>query len=314
VLYAGNKAVAVINKDQGSQSGNSWQPSPAKDGFPLVYAGITLCSQGSLTGAQFTGLASSADTLDGLNNTDFMKATNGGNSSVTGTGTTLSVAVNNNSGLTVGQNADAKISINSSNVLIDNQNSAGTISLRTRTAGGVVNTALVIQNTGDITPGANVSYNLGSASFQWNNIYGKASQAAYADLAERYESDDVIAPGTVVSLGGDKEVTTAMIGDDVFGVVSTSPAYLMNGTAGSNETHPPIALVGRVPVRAVGQISKGDKVVVGGAGVVVRYVPDPVVDPDNPPAPLSQDQLVGRALADKYTDEEGLIEVVLAAH
>ena len=51
-------------------------------------------------------------------------------------------------------------------------------------------------------------------------------------------------------LGGEKEITAAMeeATDDVFGVISTRPAYTMNGAAGDDATHPPIAMTGRVPV------------------------------------------------------------------
>ena len=89
----------------------------------------------------------------------------------------------------------------------------------------------------------------------------------------------------------------------------------MNAKAGNDDTHPPVALIGRVPVRVQGPASKGDKLVVGPAGVAIRYVPDVSPDPENYTIDdLSQDKLVGRALADKYSEEIELLEVVLAAH
>ena len=90
-----------------------------------------------------------------------------------------------------------------------------------------------------------------------------ASQARYADLAERYEADAVYEPGTVVVIGGDKEVTlTDKYADTrVAGIVSKNPAYMMNSEAGSDETHPFIALKGRVPCKVVGSINKGDLLV-----------------------------------------------------
>ena len=54
--------------------------------------------------------------------------------------------------------------------------------------------------------------------------------------------------------------------DAVFGVVSDAPAYLMNSEAGNNDTHPAIALKGRVPVRVRGTGSAGDRVVSAGYG------------------------------------------------
>ena len=90
-----------------------------------------------------------------------------------------------------------------------------------------------------------------------------ASRARYADLAERYEADAVYESGTVLVIGGDKEVTvTDKYADTrVAGIVSKNPAYMMNSEAGTDETHPYIALKGRVPCKVVGSINKGDLLV-----------------------------------------------------
>jgi hypothetical protein len=87
-----------------------------------------------------------------------------------------------------------------------------------------------------------------------------ASSALYADLAERYEADAVYEPGTVLVVGGDNEVTVTAIYADtrVAGIVSKNPAYMMNSEAGTNETHPYIALKGRVSCKVIGPIKKGD--------------------------------------------------------
>ena len=90
-----------------------------------------------------------------------------------------------------------------------------------------------------------------------------ATSARYADLAERYEADDVYDVGTVLVIGGEKEVTvtTRYADTRVAGIVSKNPAYMMNSEAGSDETHPYIALKGRVPCKVVGTIKKGDLLV-----------------------------------------------------
>ena len=95
---------------------------------------------------------------------------------------------------------------------------------------------------------------------------GTASSARYADLAERYEADAILEPGTVVCFGGEKEITACDHENDhaVAGVVSTDPAYMMNSAAGNNDTHPYIALTGRVPVKVVGTVAKGDLLVASG--------------------------------------------------
>jgi hypothetical protein len=113
--------------------------------------------------------------------------------------------------------------------------------------------------TGSIVPTANLTYNLGAPSSWFNTFYGVASQAQYADLAEKYESDSEYQPGTVVVFGGEKEITTTTVFADasVAGVVSTNPAYLMNAVS----TGLPVALRGRVPVQVVGPVQKGDLLV-----------------------------------------------------
>jgi hypothetical protein len=90
-----------------------------------------------------------------------------------------------------------------------------------------------------------------------------ASSARFADLAERYEADDVYELGTVLVIGGTAEVTTTYIPGDVkvIGIVSKNPAYRMNSEAGTDETHPYIALKGRVPCMVVGRVRRGDLLV-----------------------------------------------------
>ena len=87
-----------------------------------------------------------------------------------------------------------------------------------------------------------------------------ATQARYADVAERYEADAQYDAGTVVVFGGDKEITMANGEYDhrVAGVISSAPAFLMNKDAGDDASHPAVALTGRVPCKVTGTIKKGD--------------------------------------------------------
>jgi len=104
-----------------------------------------------------------------------------------------------------------------------------------------------------------------TATFNYSNgvLNATATAAYYADLAERYEADAVYEPGTVLVIGGKKEVTvtTTFADTRVAGVVSKNPAYLMNKDAGNDETHPAIALKGRVPCKVTGYVKKGDLIV-----------------------------------------------------
>jgi hypothetical protein len=83
-------------------------------------------------------------------------------------------------------------------------------------------------------------------------------------LAEKYLPDDAeMPPGTVVKIGGDKEITRASFGDFPIGVISTDPAYLMNSSLTGGL---PVALKGRVPVMCMGAITKGDQMISTGSG------------------------------------------------
>jgi hypothetical protein len=156
---------------------------------------------------------------------------------------------------------------------------------------------------GTILPQANVVSNIGSPTLWFNTFHGVSVQAQYADLAERFETDRPYEPGTVVALGGIKEITSEQeeLSEDVFGVISTKAAYLMNGAAGSNETHPPVAVNGRVPVKAIGIIRKGDRLVSAGNGLA-RAGAKHEISPFN---------VIGRSLQDKLDTGEGVIEAIV---
>jgi hypothetical protein len=102
----------------------------------------------------------------------------------------------------------------------------------------------------------------GSGNFSAGTITATATQATYADLAEKYASDADYEPGTVVCFGGEAEVTACDKDSHhaVAGVVSTDPAYLMNNEADGVA----VALCGRVPCKVIGPVNKGDLMVSSG--------------------------------------------------
>jgi hypothetical protein len=97
------------------------------------------------------------------------------------------------------------------------------------------------------------------------NLEGTATAAQYSDVAERFASDTAYTPGTVVALGGAQEITQVNeeASDEVFGVVSSldQAAFKMNGGAGNDDTHPYIAMTGRVDVKVIGSVNKGDRLI-----------------------------------------------------
>ena len=132
-------------------------------------------------------------------------------------------------------------------------------------------------------------------------LNGTASSAKYADLAERYTTDEDYEEGTVLVFGGDEEVTqcTNKFDKRIAGVVSTDPAYLMN----SELEGATVALVGRVPCKVIGEIRKGDLMVASdtpGHAEAWR-------DESNPPA----GSIIGKALENKIGASTDVIEVVV---
>jgi len=139
-------------------------------------------------------------------------------------------------------------------------------------------------------------------------LHGTATSAQYADLAELYQSDQEYEAGTVLKIGGEAEVTqtTDALCMEVFGVVSSNPAYLMNSAA--EGTTVPVALEGRVPVRVIGEVKKGQRLVASETPGVARGVTKfEHAEGDD------WFRMVGRALEDKTTLGEGLVEAVVGA-
>lgn len=232
-----------------------------------------------------------------LTNTIFVNGINGAVSLVgnlaTGGITTATGNINASSYVTVSGSEDAT--------------STSTGALRIAT-GGVGVAGAVYAGTfvtaGNITGGNITGGNLiTTGNVIASYLVGTAVQAQYADLAERFAADAVYSPGTVLTMGGAYEVTleTEELSDNVFGVVSTNPAYLMNAESGTDETHPAIALSGRVPVRAIGKVSKGNRLVSAGNGLA-RAATQVEITPFN---------VIGRSLENKIDDGEGIVYAIV---
>ena len=136
-----------------------------------------------------------------------------------------------------------------------------------------------------------------------NVVHATSTAAQYADLAERYASDMPLEAGDVVMLGGSEEITKCNkeLCNNVFGVVSDSPAFLMNAQAGNNQSHPMIALKGRVFVKLQGTGQAGDRIVSAGNGLAK------VANLDE----CTTFNVLGRLLKAKYNEETTLTECVI---
>lgn len=91
-------------------------------------------------------------------------------------------------------------------------------------------------------------------------VKGVVNSPDGTELAQRYAADATYQPGTVVVFGGGQDITASTFAKDhrVAGIVSTVPALMMSDKAGPDQTHPYLALKGRVPCRVLGPVSKGD--------------------------------------------------------
>jgi len=169
---------------------------------------------------------------------------------------------------------------------------------------GAVSLSVDLGDTGTFTSTNTASKAVvrdGSGNFAAGTITATATQAQYADLAEKYEADADYEPGTVLVIGGNAEVTvTEEAGSyKVVGVVSTDPAYLMNSQANGVA----VALRGRVPCKVVGNVNKGDVLVtsdIPGYAMVGAMAHS-----------LSPLQIVGRALESKTDAQPGIIEIIV---
>ena len=119
-------------------------------------------------------------------------------------------------------------------------------------------------------------------------------------MAEIYKADREYGPGTVVKIGGSEEIThtTEAFDNEVFGVISENPAYLMNAEAEGL----PVALTGRVKVKVIGKISKGERLVSADMEGFAWGIGSEEYDPR---------AVIGRSLEDKDDGESGMIEAVI---
>ncbi len=269
-LFVANTIVAIVSKDA------TFTPQVAILGFGSIGPGIQMSS--TVSNALFRGTATDAQLLDGLDSSQFLRSD--ANDTTSGT-----LGIVNDTGLTVGADNDAKLSVitATSEVRIENQTQSANIAFRVNIA-GTPTTVMTIN-------GAN------------GTISGQKITANYADVAERFHADTLIVPGTVVEIGGDAEITTVIeeLSENVFGVISTAAAYLMNSQAGEDDTHPAVAMTGRVPVRVVGSVRKGDRLVSAGNGVARAAQP----------GEANSFNVIGRALEDRLGTGDGIVEAIV---
>jgi hypothetical protein len=251
-VFNGALTGAVTGNTTGTHKGNVL----ANDDTVLIdaatkqigFAGANIV--GTLTGS-VTGSASTAVNAGKLNNLD--------PSAVIPGSAVSTIAVRNSNGdilanqfVGIADNVDRTF-IDRTNARIDPTWADGTVSTQYRTA-RLTATAYSIA-------ARDVSGNITANIFN-----GTATAARYADLAEKYLADKEYEAGTVVIIGGEKEVTASDVNTRAIGVVSADPAFMMNKDL---EGGIYVALKGRVPCKAYGSVAKGDRLIAGPGGTAM---------------------------------------------
>ena len=204
--------------------------------------------------------------------------------------------------------------ITAGNISPGNVTTTGQVSATGNITGGNIFTAGSISATGNIN-GSNLAIgnivnsngngvgNIGSATGYFNTVFAKATSAQYADVAEKYTADADYPVGTVLRIGGIHEVSQTNIyhATNIVGTVSDKPAYVMNSGLAAEHVAV-VALLGRVPCRVTGTISKGDLLVSSKMPGVAA-----VLDPDL----WVPGCVIGKALEDYDGNSEGTIEIVV---
>ena len=324
-LSVGNTIVGIVSSDL------AFTPSPSITGFATIRPGFQLSTNGGAVGGYlFQGTATEAQKLSGLTSSQFMRSDTNTNTSGN---ITISGSIIAGSGIiNAAGNANSNIggtgayfgTVHAASYRGDGSQLTGvvvpgapttTVSATGNITGGNILTSGIVSASSNITggnlvtngsivnAGGNGVGNIGGPGAYFGIVYATATSAQYADVAERFAADADYEAGTVVELGGSAEITKVGVdlSDKVFGVISTRAAYLMNAGAGTDNTHPPVAMTGRVPVKVVGMVNKGDRLVSAGDGVARAAKP----------GEASAFNTIGRALADKLDSGLGTVEAIV---
>jgi hypothetical protein len=312
-MYVADAVVGIFSKDAAytpavPPAGGGWT------GAKTVQPGLTMSGPISGVTPLFQGTANNANFLGGIASSGFVATSN--NQSMSGT---LTIA--NDTGLSVGVNSDFRASVTGSDVFLRNQTADGNLIIQIND-GGVTTTMVTMYGANNMTTirgsttvntaggadaiingAGNGVGNIGSSSSYFNKVFAQATTALYADVAERFAADEIYQPGTVVELGGSAEITRVLMdaSDKVFGVISTRPAFTMNGGAGDDDTHPPVAMTGRVPVMVTGVVNRGDRLISAGDGMARAAFA----------GEATAFNVIGRALSEKTTTGMGTVEAIV---
>jgi hypothetical protein len=261
---------------------------------------ITTSNIGTLrTQSITTGAAATAGTLTGTWTIQGGPGGSGANAVIFDQG---GIYISNSGGANLyGIKTDRYMYANGSPVSFAGTYANSNVALYMPTYGGTVGNGAATFAGTTLTTGS--SGTAGSITGNWTLTSGSRFNATYADLAERFAADSEYDAGTVVELGGEQEITAVKyeLSEDVFGVISDTAGYVMNAGAGSDKTHPPVAVSGRVKVKVKGPVTKGQRLVSAGKGMA-RAANQGEANAFN---------TIGRALETKTSTGIGTVEAIV---
>jgi hypothetical protein len=331
-VVVGSQLISIVSKDA------QYTPKTTITGFTTIRPGFNLISNVTIPNIAYYGTAENSNQLGSVSAANYARTdvaetfdqsvTINNNTGLTiGTSNNYTASVSsdvvrltnnvNNANIAIRTNVGGLISTSmlvvgansrvdfSNAIAVTGNASVSNYILATKGENATSNVTGAIRVTGGIGLTGNI-YTSGNINAVGNvsgsYFVGTATTAQYADLAERFLADRDYPAGTVVMIGGDKEITQCDTEncENVLGVISTEPAYLMNSLNGSAELKiaPPVAMVGRVPVRVVGTVQKGERLVSAGNGCAMA-------------ANADHGAVIGRALESKDTESESLVEAVV---
>jgi hypothetical protein len=304
----------VINANELRPSGSTVTLGSSSNKFAKVYAS-EINAGSSVSSANLVGkfiLAASSKLEPGTDSSISLGAANARFSTLFSKG--LNSGGTNEEGIITGAwklNPGSTLDVSNGNFIVSNILSplvtspiidANTVTALINVITPTVNASSVV-NTPKLSAGSTLA--TGQFEGQWIFTPGSSitlpagTRSYYADIAERYTSDQQYESGTVVMFGGEQEVTIANIPTTtkVAGIITTDPAQILNSDL---ENSVAIALVGRVPCKVTGAIFKGDM-------LVVSRIPG-VLTSAAVPKPGA---IVAKAMEFYNSNEIGVIEVMV---
>ena len=282
-ITAATVSAATIGNASAVHNGTTFSASGNITGGNVLFGSGIVSGTGNVTGNIITATTLNATTVSAsgnitANSSSFFIGNGSQLTGIAGGGGGGSSITNGTSNITVALNSNITVGVTSASIV-------------TFTTSGIVN------NMG------NGVGNIGNSTGYFNTVFAKATSAQYADVAEKYIADKDYPVGTVLRIGGMYEVsqTNSYHGTNIIGTVSDKPAYVMNSGLAA-EHIAIVALLGRVPCRVIGTISKGDLLVSSEIHGVAT-----VLDPDL----WVPGCVIGKALEDYNSDQIGVIEIVV---